>query len=102
VKYFALPVLGTPYTRYYHLESTNTVIAVDISRPDGIEVTCPTGVKFKLRPVNYSRHPVHYGAADAARQEYIESRRRHVDATRAGKAKSARDKSSAVQPGGAP
>ena len=55
MRYFVGPLLGTPYTRYFHLEGS-TVVLIDISRPDGTEVPCPVGVKFKVRKQTYERH----------------------------------------------
>jgi hypothetical protein len=57
VNYFVLPILGTPYNRYHHLEN-NIVVAIDISRPEGVEVPIPDGVTYKVRLVEYPRKRV--------------------------------------------
>jgi len=50
--YFTLPMRGTPYNKFHHVEN-GEVTAIDVSRPDGDEIPYPVGVKFNLKPVTY-------------------------------------------------
>ncbi len=47
--YFILgPVPGTMHTRYAVLAGDHTVTSIQISRPDGVEVERPAGIRWRI------------------------------------------------------
>lgn len=53
-RYFRRTVLGATFARYYLLAGERTVEAVQISRPDGIEIPEPPFLRWALKPRDHS------------------------------------------------
>jgi hypothetical protein len=56
-RYYSRPVPGTAHREYLILRG-HTVVASQVSRPDGQEVPCPPDVSFAIRTPAADRTPV--------------------------------------------